>query len=36
MRPSRKKISADLFFATFGEVLQKVVGYIVLIVLARQ
>jgi O-antigen/teichoic acid export membrane protein len=36
MGPSRKKISADLFFATFGEVLQKVVGYIVLIVLARQ
>jgi O-antigen/teichoic acid export membrane protein len=30
-----KKISADLLFATFGEVSQKVVGYLVLVLLAR-
>lgn len=32
---SGMKIRADLFFATFGEVSQKVVGYLVLVLLGR-
>jgi O-antigen/teichoic acid export membrane protein len=32
---SRTKVRADLFFATFGEVSQKVVGYLVLVLLSR-
>lgn len=32
---SKLRIRADLFFATFGEVSQKVVGYLVLVLLGR-
>lgn len=32
---SKMKIRADLFFATFGEVSQKAVGYLVLVLLGR-
>jgi O-antigen/teichoic acid export membrane protein len=32
---SKMKIRADLFFATFGEVSQKVMGYLVLVLLGR-